>query len=651
MPEVLNRIKMKTFCLILFSFFLFDTAFAQYQDIKGRAEKEFDNKNYSQAAYYYDQLATGRLTGQKKIPFYSHGRAPKDKISGEHTYICYQLAESYRLYQDYGKAEKWYDTVVSSKDAAAYPLAKLWFGVCLRANQRFDEAIMQLQQFTSNYNGERTYNDIAAKEIATCYFAKQQYIASLPVEVIKMPAPWNVDGGNYALTRSGTKFWFTSTRNNSQSLNHIYSANNSANPLMLSFDGNEGIKDMHYSTQSYDALHKRMYLAGWYKDRGKITAAIYCTTLGDSVWSALQKLNNIVNTDGSNSIQPFVTADGRHLYFASDRAGGQGAFDIWISNLDADGNPVDAVNAGKTINTPDDDEAPFYDKKSKRLVYSSKGLTGLGGFDFFESYNIDDVWSVPHNLGYPVNSSKDDLYYFADPDNDHQFYFSSDRESECCLTLFTLRYRSMTIAGNLSDCDSSKSISGVKVSLLDSISGRQVGVTTTGASGNYSFTAIATPVYKMVFEKTGYFTKSVFVSLSTRKDTLLTVNSCLKGYVIEKPITIKNILYDFDKATLRPESVKALDEIVGIMNDNPVIKIELSSHTDSVGSDTYNLVLSQNRAQSCVDYIISKGISVERITAKGYGKTRPLVPNSFPDGRDNPGNRQLNRRTEFTVLK
>ena len=129
MPEVLNRIKMKTFCLILFSFFLFDTAFAQYQDIKGRAEKEFDNKNYSQAAYYYDQLATGRLTGQKKIPFYSHGRAPKDKISGEHTYICYQLAESYRLYQDYGKAEKWYDTVVSSKDAAAYPLAKLWFGV------------------------------------------------------------------------------------------------------------------------------------------------------------------------------------------------------------------------------------------------------------------------------------------------------------------------------------------------------------------------------------------------------------------------------------------------------------------------------------------------------------------------------------------
>lgn len=651
MPKILNRMEMKNFCLILFSFFLLDTAFAQYKDIRARAEKEFDNKNYSQAAYYFDQLATGKLTGQKRIPFYSHGNISKDNVSNEHLYICYKLAESYRLYQDYGKAEKWYDTVASNRDAAAYPLVKLWYGVCLRANQRFDEAITQLQQFASNYKGERMYNELAAKEITTCYFAKQQYIASLPVEIKKMPAPWNVDGGNYALTRNGADFWFTSTRDNSQNLNHIYFVNNSANPLMLSFAGNEEIKNIHYSTPSYDALHKRMYLTGWYKDGSKIVASIYFTTQGNNGWSAPQKLNNIVSADGSNAIQPFVTADGKHLFFASDRAGGEGGFDIWASNLDADGNPTDAVNAGKTINTPDDDEAPFYDHKSKRLIYSSKGFTGLGGFDFFESYSTDGQWSAPHNLGYPANSSRDDLYYFADPDNDRQFYFSSDRESECCLNLFTLRYRSITVAGNLSDCDSSKSISGVKVSLLDSISGRPVGVTTTGASGNYSFTTAAIPAYKLVFEKTGYFTKSIFLNLRTRKDTLLSVNSCLKGYVIEKPIAIKNILYDFDKATLRPESVKALDDIVGIMNDNPAIKIELSSHTDSIGSGAYNLELSQNRAQSCVDYIISKGISKERITAKGYGKTRPLVPNSFPDGRDNPDNRQLNRRTEFTVLR
>ena len=112
---------------------------------------------------------------------------------------------------------------------------------------------------------------------------------------------------------------------------------------------------------------------------------------------------------------------------------------------------------------------------------------------------------------------------------------------------------------------------------------------------------------------------------------------------------VKNILYDFSSPELRPESKKALDGVVAIMTDNPGIKIELASHTDSIGSDAYNLKLSQQRAQSCVNYIISKGIGQDRITAKGYGKSVPVGPNSLPGGKDNPAGRQLNRRTEFTV--
>jgi OOP family OmpA-OmpF porin len=121
--------------------------------------------------------------------------------------------------------------------------------------------------------------------------------------------------------------------------------------------------------------------------------------------------------------------------------------------------------------------------------------------------------------------------------------------------------------------------------------------------------------------------------------------------MIDKPIVIKNVLYDYNKADLRPESKVVLNELVTIMKDNPKIKVELGAHTDSKGRDAYNYELSQKRAQACVDYIILMGIDESRIYAKGYGESRPIAPNTLPDGKDNPDGRQLNRRTEFKVLK
>jgi outer membrane protein OmpA-like peptidoglycan-associated protein len=190
---------------------------------------------------------------------------------------------------------------------------------------------------------------------------------------------------------------------------------------------------------------------------------------------------------------------------------------------------------------------------------------------------------------------------------------------------------------------------GVKVSLVDSVSDRVLANTVTDGGGKYFIKLPARKNYKLLFEKQGYFAKSAVVAIRTA-DTLITRDICLEGFVVNKPIVIENILYDFNRATLRPESLKALDGVVSIMRDNTGIKIELSSHTDSIGSAAYNMKLSQQRAQSCVDYIISKGIDKERIIARGYGKTIPVAPNSLPNGKDNPVGRQLNRRTEFKVI-
>jgi OOP family OmpA-OmpF porin len=175
----------------------------------------------------------------------------------------------------------------------------------------------------------------------------------------------------------------------------------------------------------------------------------------------------------------------------------------------------------------------------------------------------------------------------------------------------------------------------------------------TDNTARYAFDVRTKRPYKLVLEKSGYFTKVIPVPANGQMagDTLNNPDICLQAFAVDKPIVIKNVLYDYDKATLRPESKVVLDELVTIMNDNPKIKVELGAHTDSKGSDAYNQKLSQARAQACVDYIVSKGIADSRIYAKGYGEKRPIAPNTLPNGKDNPEGRQLNRRTEFTVLK
>ena len=564
--------------------------------------------------------------------------------------MYYRLAESYRLYQDYINAEEWYSKVIGEN----YPLARLWYGVCLRANSHFDEAVKHLQQFAAGYQGDPYYIELAKREIAVCTFAKEQYQGYAVATISKMSAPWNADGGDYGLLKNNNNYWFTSSRfvqGGATHLNNIYTVaiQKNATPVALNIKAGVKEKGIEYGAISMSATGRRMYLTRWQKIDSMLNLAIYKTDQVNGAWSAPQKLNNQVNVEGFNALQPFITGDCKRLFFASDRPGGQGGYDIWVSNLDSNGSPVDAINLGSTINTPFDEQSPHYDEEDNQLIYSSKGFIGMGGFDLFKSTNNNGQWSVPANLGYPVNSSKDDIYYYPDPEDKDKFYISSDRESECCLNLFEGRYKHHYILGLVVDCDMHQYLQGVKVKLLHSLTKKLLKELETGDNGKYIFEVNIKHDYALSLEKQGYFTKVIPVQLKMGIDTLINPEICLQQFKVNKPIEIKNILYDFDKASLRPESKIALDTLVNIMRDNPVIKIELSSHTDSVGSDTYNMKLSQQRAQSCVDYIIEKGISKDRITAKGYGESIPKVPNSLPNGQDDPAGRQMNRRTEFTI--
>lgn len=637
-------------------------AFAQYdQNPRVFGDQAFKNKNYYEAAYYYKQAAEGLNLAPKsiRIPFQEAlAKKTAEPKSSDVNYVTYQLADSYRLYENYLEAEGWYYKIINANAEAEYPLARLWYGVCLRANQHFDEAIQQLTRFVSNYHGDSKNLERAKKEIADCRFAQEQYQYPGLMDVAKLKGDWNSDGSNYAMVQKNSNFMFTSSRLNKDDkkhLNRLYTMTSGGTNLTeVKLKDGDNKKDVEYGTPAMDPTGSKLYYTRWYKVGSKTVHAIYRSDLKNGVWGPMVRLNSNVNSEAFDAIQPFVTADGKHLYFVSNKPGGQGGDDIWVSDLDADGNPVNSVNLGSTINTPLDEQAPYYDEKNKELVYSSKGFTGLGGFDLFASTGNMGYWGKPQNMGYPLNSAKDDLYYSVDASNPEKFYISSDRQSDCCLEVFEAFDKRFTLKGLVTDCDTHKPLADVKVSFIDSISKEVVQEVTLGRDAKYTFNVTTNRPYSLKLEKSGYFTKVVPVPQpgnNLRNDTLYNADLCLQAFEVNKPIVINNILYDFNKADLRPESKVILNDLVHILKDNPKIKIELAAHTDSIGSDAYNNNLSQMRAQSCVDYIVSSGIEADRIFAKGYGKTRPIAPNSKPDGSDNPDGRQLNRRTEFTVLK
>ena len=633
---------------------------AQYNgkdDPRLLGDRAFNNKDYFEAAFYYKKAAQGlSILTEQAIPYNADNNKVVKAKPNDFAYICYRLGESYREYENYLEAEPWYYRVLNGNFEAKYPLTRLWYGVCLRANQHFDESIKQLEQFNLAYKGDNRYKLMAQKEIRNCRFAKEQYQYPLFIDVEKRKGGWNSDGSDYAVIQRDGNSYYTSSRlakDDKKHLNRVYMVTGNGAPQMIDFKDDNKIKEVEYGTPAFSPDGQKMYYTRWYKNGKNYVHGIYYSKLENGQWGAPQKLNANVNADGFSAKQPFITPDGKRLFFVSNKPGGQGGDDIWVSDMGSDGNPVNSSNLGSTINTPSNEQAPYYSIAEKRLIYSSKGFLGLGGFDFFESYNNANKWTSPQNMGYPMNAAKDDLYYMPDPANPNRFYISSDRESDCCLNLFEVTDHRYIITGSVSDCNTQKPLPGVKVSFIDSITNQTIKQMVLGKTARYSFAVHTRRAYKIMFEKAGYFNKVIPVPAPDKagSDTLRNPAICLQGFKVSKPIIIKNVEYDFNSATLRPESKQVLNGLATIMKDNPKIKVEIGSHTDSKGTTAYNKKLSQTRAQACVDYIISMGIKESRIYAKGYGESKPIAPNTLRNGKDNPAGRQLNRRTEFTVLK
>lgn len=391
---------------------------------------------------------------------------------------------------------------------------------------------------------------------------------------------------------------------------------------------------------------------------------IYTSTRSDAKWSAPVKFEITSDTLSSYG-HPAVSPSGKWLYFTSDMPGGQGGRDLWRINLSERAGSLE--NLGEFINTPGDEMFPYL-RSDSLLYFASDGHPGYGGLDLYRAtLTPSGGWKV-ENMGQPMNSSADDFgITFGAGESG---FFSSNRgdgRGYDHIYSFELPDLRIVISGYVLDKDEEPVANAViRIVGNDGSNRKEVA----RPDGSFSFPLQRGVQYIMLAGAKGYLNaRQEFTSDTAEEDAEYTVDFILAS--INKPVVVDNIFYDFDKATLRPESKKALDEMVEILNQNPNITIEMAAHTDRKGAEAYNNTLSQRRAQSVIDHLVNAGIASDRMKAHGYGKSQPKTITKklareypqFPEGtvltpeyietlslEDQDTADQINRRTEFQVL-
>jgi len=421
-----------------------------------------------------------------------------------------------------------------------------------------------------------------------------------------------------------------------------------------------------------------------YKDDGA-GDIYYCKERADGSWSKPLPIEGSVNSRTSYENAAAVSPDGNTLIFASNREGGFGGLDLYMVKMNEKGFWGKPTNLGPVINTEDDDEGPFLDFDGVTLYFSSRAHKGMGGYDIFKTYydSTKAQWVEPINMGYPINTANDDIYFVLSGDGSHGYYASAkeDGVGEKDIYMISMPPREdikallekmkamnlevqaivpeikttvaevllpITIKGVVKDADSGSPIS-TSVQLTDA-NGELVAVIMADQNGMFSFVVHNKDAsqYTLSTEKEGYgfVNKTFSVPGKTAISQEITQNLALKKLAVGNIFVLRNIYFDFDKAILKPTSNKELNNLLQLLEKNPAMNIEISGHTDSKGSDEYNKILSKKRAQAVVNWLVSKGISKDRLTYEGYGESRPLASND-----DEPEGRELNRRTEFKILK
>jgi outer membrane protein OmpA-like peptidoglycan-associated protein len=418
-----------------------------------------------------------------------------------------------------------------------------------------------------------------------------------------------------------------------------------------------------------------------YRHSGNDGGDLYESILFGLDWEQPVHMNRNINTKYHES-SVSLSFDGRRLYFVSDKESGLGNRDIYFSDIDVNGEWGLSKNIGPVVNTKYAEEAVFIHPDGVTMYFSSKGHNSMGGYDIFKTTYVDGKWQKPVNMGYPINGPDDDVFFVVSGSGNRAYFASSKQGGFGDKDLYKITFLGPEKQPLLNTQDQllaahSNPVSNLKVEGAIEVTSAHLTILkgivsdekteqplestielidndknillatfkSNSSTGKYLVTLPSGKNYGIAVKSDGYLFHSENFNLpETTEFQEFNLDIAMKKMEIGTTIVLKNIFFDFDKATIRPESQNELNRLVKLLKDNPALKIELGSHTDNMGSDEYNQKLSDNRSRSVVDYLISKEITSNRLVAKGYGESQPIDNNDTEQGRQN------NRRTEFKVL-
>jgi peptidoglycan-associated lipoprotein len=601
----------------------------------------------------------------------------KSKDKATKAEMVYMVAECYRLINDPKNAEIWYKKAV--KTAYAKPEAEFWYAESLKKNGKYQLAIDELKKYKQLMPADpRADQEIRACELATEWLRNPE---AYKVDELKDINSKDADFSPAFARDDFGVIYFTSSRDDARgSKTHGATGQNFTDIFESRLDkkGKWSIpvpvevlnSEFEDGTPNISTDFKDIYFTrceeGKREKRG--CAIMYSQRKGDS-WTLPKNLG--IMPDSIVAAHPALSPDELTLYFVSDIKGGYGGKDIYFVTRDKPNSAWSKPkNAGPDINTPGDELFPYV-RNDGTLYFSSDGHIGMGGLDIFKAKPQPDGTWVVQNMKPPINSSADDFGIVFKNETEAGI-FSSTRKGRGNDDLYSFEMPPLkfNVTGLVKDEKAGVAVQGSMVKLIAS-DGTNF-QSETGTSGDFKFALKPAVDYIFLASKKGYLNGKEKVTTKGQdksRDFMVTILLT----PIDNPIELSNIFYDFDKWDLRPESMVTLDKLVETLNDNPKVTIELMSHTDSRNTEEYNLTLSQKRAQSVVDYLISKGIELDRLTAKGYGKSKPKVVDSeintlYPflklgatlteqyintlanDEQKEIAN-QINRRTEFKVLR
>ena len=370
-------------------------------------------------------------------------------------------------------------------------------------------------------------------------------------------------------------------------------------------------------------------------------------------WSQPLNMGPQINSAAWES-QPSLSADGRVLYFLSDRKGGLGNRDIYVSHQIEPNKWTKAENLGPKINTSYDEISPFVHANGRTLFFAANGRLGFGGYDLFRSEKENGEWQEPINFGYPVNNHEDQFSLFITADGKRGYYSHEEGSKNTSGKIYEItvpeelqiKFRSNYVKGKVRDRKSGLPLNA-RIELYNVVTNELVSfVNSDSITGEYLMVLTQGSEYGLFVNKKDY----VFQSLNFNYESEINIEPVVVNVFLDRVTVgaisvLKNIFFEFDKYDLQDKSKTELEKMVRFLTENPLIKIEIGGHTDNDGSPAYNLKLSQNRAQSVASYLVQYGIDIKRISQKGYGADRPIQPN------DSEENKQANRRIEFKILR